>query len=371
MYTAWFIASIFAAWASSVPEELVQAANKRELAYRNRCYEWLVRTDHRVVSPRKISQSSSYVLKVRLASDVVHLEQRPTRGKTARTVQGQEFELGEQDGWITTSFCYLDKEVSAFVENSPIFGGSSERPVLSRAETIARIRQGGSLSKLYKTSELSFLCNEIASLRGCFIIGLNPVRILETRWKEVKQASDRWILVGSIKAKTYDPKISEDYPDVSIRVELRKGDALPLSVEIIRPLRSNNQWQRASMKTKSVRKLAGIEVPDVIEFMADSSTASYKVTQTYKLVDVQPLVERLSFELPMGTAIADERLGFPVNYRWQGRLPTEEELKEIAYQHGNLIPQEASSRRHSPILFVPAVIFFALAAYFYFRGRRR
>ena len=60
-----------------------------------------------------------------------------------------------------------------------------------------------------------------------------------------------------------------------------------------------------------------------------------------------------------------------VHYLWTGRLPTEEELKQMAYQQGNLIPPAAPRRRFSPLLFAPAIVFFALAAYFYFRNRRR
>ncbi|MDM7460275.1 MAG: hypothetical protein P3X24_001295 [bacterium] len=72
-----------------------------------------------------------------------------------------------------------------------------------------------------------------------------------------------------------------------------------------------------------------------------------------------------------GTTVADELIGSFINFRGQGRLPTEEELKQLAYQQGSLIPPETPRRRFSPLLFVPAIVFFALAAYLYFKNRRR
>lgn len=60
-----------------------------------------------------------------------------------------------------------------------------------------------------------------------------------------------------------------------------------------------------------------------------------------------------------------------VNYLWEGKLIPDEKIQYLAYQQGNLIPPDAPRRRFSPLLFAPAIVFFALAAYFYFRNRRR
>lgn len=59
-----------------------------------------------------------------------------------------------------------------------------------------------------------------------------------------------------------------------------------------------------------------------------------------------------------------------VNYRWTGHLPSEEELQQLAYQQGNLVPPETPRRRYSLWLFVPAALFFLAAAYLYFKNRR-
>ncbi|MDM7460252.1 MAG: hypothetical protein P3X24_001160, partial [bacterium] len=60
-----------------------------------------------------------------------------------------------------------------------------------------------------------------------------------------------------------------------------------------------------------------------------------------------------------------------VQYRWKETLPDTKALEQLSYQQGNLIPPETPRRRFSPLLFVPAVIFFALAGYLYLRSRRR
>lgn len=66
------------------------------------------------------------------------------------------------------------------------------------------------------------------------------------------------------------------------------------------------------------------------------------------------------------------RLGQAVRYQWTGLLPSEEKLRQLAYEQGQMtIPYRGSNRRASLWLFIPALVFFALAAYFYFKGKRR
>jgi hypothetical protein len=50
---------------------------------------------------------------------------------------------------------------------------------------------------------------------------------------------------------------------------------------------------------------------------------------------------------------------------------SEEELKRLGYQQGNLIPPETPRRRYSPWLFLPAVLCFLAAGYLYLRQRRK
>ena len=60
-----------------------------------------------------------------------------------------------------------------------------------------------------------------------------------------------------------------------------------------------------------------------------------------------------------------------VGYIWQGYLPTKEELKRIGYQQGYLLPPAVPHRRFSLWLFAPAFLFFAAAAYLYWKQKRR
>ncbi len=83
--------------------------------------------------------------------------------------------------------------------------------------------------------------------------------------------------------------------------------------------------------------------------------------------------------LQLGTHVNDFRLtpnseerdpeGF-VHYLWTGELPTEAELKQLAYQQGSLLPPETPQRRYSFWMFLPAIVLFGLALLFYLRRRR-
>jgi hypothetical protein len=83
--------------------------------------------------------------------------------------------------------------------------------------------------------------------------------------------------------------------------------------------------------------------------------------------------------LQLGTHVNDFRLtpnseerdseGF-VHYLWTGELPTETELKQLAYQQGSLLPPETPQRRYSFWMFLPAIVLFGLALLFYLKRRR-
>jgi hypothetical protein len=88
--------------------------------------------------------------------------------------------------------------------------------------------------------------------------------------------------------------------------------------------------------------------------------------------------------LPLGVTIYDYRLlgkdltltqmreseDKAIQYRWKGKLISEDELRQLAYQEGNLLPPETPQRRYSFWMFLPAIILFGLALLFYLKRRR-
>jgi len=88
--------------------------------------------------------------------------------------------------------------------------------------------------------------------------------------------------------------------------------------------------------------------------------------------------------LPLGVTIYDYRLSGKdltltqmresedraIQYRWKGRLISEDELRQLAYQEGNLLPPETPQRRYSFWMFLPAIVLFGLALLFYLKRRR-
>jgi hypothetical protein len=92
----------------------------------------------------------------------------------------------------------------------------------------------------------------------------------------------------------------------------------------------------------------------------------------------------IEMNLAVGTSVLDVRLkpydkllqssdpmDEAVQYLWKGRLLSKDELKQLAYQQGHLLPPETPRQRYSLWLFLPSVLFFIAAAYLYWRQRRR
>lgn len=130
-------------------------------------------------------------------------------------------------------------------------------------------------------------------------------------------------------------------------------------------------------------KYLGVEVPRTIHYREVEGNLQTVITFTLKHVEKLSSPKEL-LEVPLGSAVSDYRyLGEisdrdlirnsrnAVLYNWTGKLLSDAEVQMYAYKMGLLQPSEDSSSRYSPLLFAPAIIFFALAAYFYFRNRRR
>lgn len=357
----------FSAWAGSLPEELVRALKQREQFFINRTVVFRLQTDKRInLTPPRQTYSET-LLSITRRPTSLHIKSRPAQGETLRSGSVSIAINLEQMQW-SAEFHLID---GAVVEVEPDFyvNRDGQSPVLSG--TIAHVNRA-SVNE-YGIPSRNDLCLATTWIAGIFTAGLNVTKIPDVRWEKVENHPDRWVLVG--KTKNYrliamNPQIpwrQMPVPEVQLRVELRKPDTLPLLVSE-KPL---GDWGGgySVFRTVSHRKVGALAVPSKIEFQRQSRAGMEK--SIYTLLQVVNANEVDKLDLPIGTLMVDDRLGTTVNYRWQGRLPSEEELKKLAYQQGNLIPPDMPRRRFSLLLFVPAIIFFALAAYLYFRNRRR
>ena len=160
----------------------------------------------------------------------------------------------------------------------------------------------------------------------------------------------------------------------TLRLDRQRGYA-PLELEV------RQGHVRYHWKTLEWKKFGDHWFPSEVEYQYTDRAVNHIARFSLVSVEVSSDEEVPLFSL--GEPVIDYRLRDSVvdapqrskekvvSYIWQGRLPTEEELKQLAYQQGNLIPPETPRRRFSPLLFAPAVILFALAAYLYFKKQRR
>lgn len=139
----------------------------------------------------------------------------------------------------------------------------------------------------------------------------------------------------------------------------------------------------ATYRVLQLKKLQNFHLPSEIEFSLQSGNKHHQVRFKLERISANQSDTSASFGIPLGVTVNDFRhLQEPatpellteeraVKYIWRGRIPASTEILELASRQGRVIPPETGSRRYSLLLFVPAVLFFTLAAYFYFRGRRR
>lgn len=139
----------------------------------------------------------------------------------------------------------------------------------------------------------------------------------------------------------------------------------------------------ATYRVLQLKKLQNFHLPSEIEFSLQSGNKHHEVRFKLERISANQSDTSASFGIPLGVTVNDFRhLQEPatpellteeraVKYIWRGRIPASTEILELASRQGRVIPPETGSRRYSLLLFVPAVLFFILAAYFYFRGRHR
>ena len=354
------------ALASPLPGSLASALRKREQFYISRQLTFRVSVRHDISRPKPIQNRMEYLLEVKRAREAVQVQKQPRDGREYKTEQGNTVQFSLKSG--PSSICHVNQDVKFVVQPGIVLGTDMS---VAQASMLAEVKRGNP-SDLYGNPETPlFICEEIANIRGVCTIGLDVSKLYQAKWEHVKEKPDRWVLLGKIKAHLYDPTVSGEYPDVSIRVELAKPDALPLQLEILRPLRAANKWQRSALYVDEFKKVGSIRLPSKFRIISDSSSGHYKVVSVYELVRFDSLDGDVELEMPIGTDVVDWRIGQAVKYSWQGRLPTEEELKKLAFQQGYLLPAESPRRRYSPWLFVPALVFFAAAGYLYWKQRRK
>jgi hypothetical protein len=354
------------ACAAPLPAALAHALQRREQFFVNRTVTFRLQTEKNIVAPQR-QIHPEMLLSVTRHPTSIHIKSRPTQGDTVRSDAASAVINLEQMYWDTEVYLLED----AIVESEPDFyvkQGEQSPTVLG---TIAYVNRP--LVNEYGVPSGNEACLATTGIAGVFTIGLSVARIPEARWEKVEDRPDRWILRG----KTKDYRLmalnrhidwrQHPAPEVSLYIELRKPDALPL-LAVVESAAGRDKG-RSTFRTNAYKQVDTLTVPARIEFEHESMVGTQKVT--YTLLRVERASGQNQLKLPIGTLMVDERIGISVNYRWQGRLPTEEELKQMANQQGNLLPSGTPRRRYTLWLFIPALVFFALAAYFYFKGKRR
>lgn len=348
---------IMYAWADSIPAELAQALERREQLYMNR---YVVFRVHRVVKQRV---NYGYELHIRRAPRMLHVVYQPLDAFRYQTQQGNVIFFGKAG---TTCELYMTDQLLFEVLPDATF---TQDMRLESARMIGSIYRYEP-RQIYDRLDTKYVVTCIASvdvsgLFGVFLLGLDVSHLAGVRWKQVVSRADRWVLLGEIRAGSAGT--SENVSNVSLRVELRKPDAMVMYLERV----DHEAHSRGVFRTVTTRAVNGAEVPSEVQVYWDTRHQPRKHEITYKLIRFERLNQSPSLKVPLGTQIGDHRLGTQLTYYWKGRLPTEEELKRLALQQGYLLPPESPRRRHSFWLFAPAIIFFAAAGYLYWRQRRK
>jgi hypothetical protein len=291
-----------------------------------------------------------------------------------------EFQIVSRDHWVRLIFDHASKqllliarpEMSVTPDSSVHLQNTSNNGVAN-----AFVFQTGD-SPLYLgvPSYYSGIGAEVNVFHGAFLAAVNPLRVKapfgwmgfrQVEWLANSAVSNEFILqVDGAKAGTMTISPQHGYAPALLRIEYGK-----LSF----------QW-----RVRQWKQVAGYWMPSLIEYERKDRMVSEQAH--IELVAVSPTppdaVENLSEYLTRGVQVTDFRLAGGINdspmhlreqnvvsYRFDQHLPSVEELQQLAYQQGNLVPPEVSRRRYSLWLFVPAMLFFLAAAYLYLRGKRK
>ncbi len=214
----------------------------------------------------------------------------------------------------------------------------------------------------------------VDSIDLVFLAGIDPTSLDDYKVERVEDLGEQWIIYGS------------GSPSIRWKIHFRKSDGLPTFCEFGRPTFTK------IVKVSKTTRLRGQAFP--AEVTIEEITRNSKTGQIFsRYVCKYTLKSKDNYngeiEIPLGTSIADYRLmdyadfvklysstqlgggEQAVIYPWSGRLLSEAELQQLAYQQGHLIPPDAPARRYSLWMFLPAVILFGLAGYLYYRQKRK
>jgi hypothetical protein len=366
------MAGLTLGWADPIPSQLAKALQQRERFYYNR---YVVYQVDRRLDVYKTQQKTyetyqhNFLIEIAREPKAIKVVCKPLEGQTIRTEQGTTERFNPSFGGTAACYLLLDQGIVIIGDTDAIF--SIRDNSLERATAVANIRRIRP-SGIYSNLELwkSFLDETVAGMWGAFTIGLDVSKLYQARWEKVEERADRWVLIGKAKAEELE-SVRAGAPDIVLRAELRKPDALLLNLEILTPSHQPNRWVKYQLITLQTQKVDGMEIPSVFVHKGSRSTGTIKADFRYTLQRLERLKQPLRVQVPKNAVVMDERLGNTLNYRWTGRLMSEEELKRLGYQQGNLIPPETPRRRYSPWLFLPAALFFFAAGYLYLRQRRK
>jgi hypothetical protein len=362
------MAGLTLGWADPIPSQLAKALQQRERFYFNRRVVYRVQDHTTIFKPQHREHRQDRLLEVQRTQNILQVTTRPFTGQSIRTEQGTTDQFDPSFGGSTTCYFSLDDRLQVTNQTDTILSTADRS--LERATVSSNITPF-SPETLYRHIDFGGFCNEGLGMRGVFTIGLDASKLYQVRWQQVEERADRWVLVAKAKATQIYPTSNPNDPDVTLRVELRKPDALPLQLEMLKPFRRPNMWWRHTFRTLQFRRIDGLDIPTLIEHKYEVADNSHITRSLYTFLRLERLKQPLRVQVPKNAVVMDERLGNTLNYHWTGRLMSEEELKRLGYQQGNLIPPETPRRRYSPWLFLPAVLCFLAAGYLYLRQRRK
>lgn len=213
-----------------------------------------------------------------------------------------------------------------------------------------------------------------------FLAGRNPLKSFGVEWTQNAQSTKPDF------SAVYRYNLSPEAPvETRLSYQTVSGqDDAPARFELHTP-----RWsvlQRAVWETLSFTRQGGHWIPNAVRITIEYRDGA-KLTAQARLVRVFSS-KPVTIDLHVGSSVSDFRLtpyqdiydrfsmhaGSEkfVGYKWAGKLPTEEELKLMAFEQGRLYTTaETGGRRASWLLFLPGIAAFLGAWYFYrqLRGR--
>lgn len=364
--TAWgVLMSLSGAWAD-LPLKLKQTLQMREHVYHNQRLVFHAEVRYEYYKPKHPTKTYQYLLEVLRTPEAIKAIKsiiRPdNKGSAIAQMQG--------DALADRSSCYMMSNLRVLVEpNVVIEEPKKSKRVVGYTAFVSNYRNP------YVGSDPNFACHDIRESRGIFTVGLDISKLYRAKWGRIEEYSDRWILYGKSDPRNLDPSIPKEvaFPEIELTAVLRKPDALVERLEVRVHLPTNGstkRWYTDTYEVIHTKQVGKIKIPSVIIYNHRTSNNSIRIVKKYTLLNVEALKVPVKLEVPEGGRVVDERVN-NTNYQWQGRLLSEEEVKRLALQQGRLVPEETPHRRYSPVLFLPAILFFAGAFYLYWRQRRK